>query len=151
MKVYNTELLRPRAGTYNYGLVIPLSLITESYNAASVVEKNDFDVVLGNIVRYTITNDLIGRPAGTFVKLTSNNTVSEAIDDGDVFIGQLAEVPMSGVSSALVRIKGVMKTEAPLSIGLHRVAFDGGWLEESANGREIFVTSSLNGQITFIV
>lgn len=151
MKVYNTELLRPRAGTYNYGLVIPLSLITESYDAATTMEKNDFDVAIGNIVRYSITNDLIGASIGTFVKLTSNNTVSEAWEDGDVFIGQLAEVPSSGANTALVRIKGVMETEAKLGLGLQRVAFSDGTLDISANGREIFVTSSINGRVTFVV
>lgn len=152
MQVYTTPFLIPvTAGTANDGLVIPLSLITESYNAATTNEKNDFDVAIGNIVRYSITNDLVGRPVGTFVKLTSNNTVSEAFDDGDVFIGQLAEAPMSGVSTALVRIKGIMEAYANLNLGFQRVAFSDGALDVSANGREIFVTSSDNGKITFVV
>lgn len=149
MQVYGTQLLY--YDSTNNTHYIPLSLITASYNAATASEKNDFDLALGNIVRYSITNDLIGAGIGTFVKLTSDGTVSEAGEDGDVFIGQLAEVPSSGANTALVRIKGVMETEAMLGLGLQRVAFSDGTLDISANGREIFVTSRINGRVTFIV
>lgn len=48
MQVYTTPLLTPvTAGTANDGLVIPLSLITASYNAASAADQSAFKQALG--------------------------------------------------------------------------------------------------------
>lgn len=91
---------------------------------------------------------LEGASAGTLVKLSANDTVDEAADDGDVFVGSLVSVK-DGL--ACVQVSGYAETEANLSVGFHRVAFSDGALEDSASGRGIFVVRAVNGKIGFIM
>ena len=110
--------------------------------------KISFEGFNANYLTFIAAEGLEGASPGTLVKLTADSTVDEAIDDGDVFIGSLVS-EKDGV--ACVQVSGYAETEAALAAGFHRVAFTDGALDESETGREIFVVSSDNGKIGFIM